>query len=135
MGSWIVWRILMENGFVGISQRYIFSLCALLFVCIVCLFPLSVLATTTINDYVVYGLNGVKVGGGSVVNGLVGAQNGYPTSPFDRAIFLNAGATINGDVRSGSNVVLSSSAINGTLHLDIGKTITLSGGSTITATN
>ena len=51
--------------------------------CILCLFAaVALLATasqlfavTTIDQYVVYGENGVKIGGNSTVNGLVGARN------------------------------------------------------------
>ena len=98
--------------------------------------PGSVFAVTTINDYVVYGVNGVKVGGASVVNGLVGAQFGDPSFPQDSAVFLNAGAAINGDVRSGTNVNLQNNcAINGTLYITNGMSIVKGSGSSITATN
>lgn len=111
--------------------------------CTLCLFAAvallattsQVFATTTINDYVVYGLNGVQIGGGSVVNGLVGAQNAYPASPFDRGVLLNATASINGDVRSGTNVVLMNNcSISGTVYITNGISLTLGSGSTVGAT-
>jgi hypothetical protein len=76
------------------------------------------------------------IAGNSTVFGLVGARNGFPTSPGDRGIFLNGGAIANGDARCGTNVVLANNAqITGTLYLKNGATVSLGSGSTIGATN
>ena len=110
--------------------------------CILCLFAAvallatasQLLAVTTIDQYVVYGENGVKIGGNSTVNGLVGARNADPAN--HNAIFLNGGAIANGDARSGTNIDLQNNAhITGTLYISNGATFTLGSGSTIGGTN
>ena len=69
-----------------------------------------------IDDYIVYGENGVKIGVGSTVVGLTGARNNY--FPFQNsAVRLNGTGSVQGDVRSGGNVTLGNGgSITGTVY-------------------
>src|SRR5262245_13491966 len=67
-----------------------------------------------LSDYVMYGDNGVVLGVGSVVTGLVGARTNNATTGF--AIRENGLAQIAGSARSGADVSLGkNTAITGTL--------------------
>ena len=121
----------MKTDARGVMTR----LCILLAVGAI-LLPVSLFATTTIGDYVVYGENGVKIGGGSTVIGLVGARNPYAGAPINAGIYLNGLASSIGDARCGTNVDLANSAsITGTLFVNNGAQISLGSGSSIGATN
>jgi hypothetical protein len=76
-------------------------------------------AATSYSDYAVYGENGVFIGGGSEVVGLVGARNNngpYAGQPAN-ALGMNGGATITGDARIGGNVnMANNTTITGTLY-------------------
>ena len=76
-----------------------------------------------ITDYIVYGENGVKIGAGSGVTGLTGARNNFYQG---NAVFLNGGASVQGDVRSGGNVGLGNGAsITGNVYHPVGTTVTV----------
>src|SRR5215475_9715932 len=82
-----------------------------------------------ITDYIVYGENGVKIGAGSSVTGLTGARNNFFQG---KAVFLNGGASVQGDVRSGGNVGLGNGAtITGIVYHAVGTTVTVPPSSSI----
>jgi len=92
-------------------------------------------ATTTYSDYAVFGTNGVMIGVGSEVIGLVGAAANnnkppktYPSQP-DAALTMNGTAQITGDARINGDVTVANNVtITGTLHrLDTGTLTTGSG--------
>ena len=84
-----------------------------------------------LDDYTVFGENGVVVGFESTVTGLVGARNNDPAAG-NNAIKVNSGAKIDGDARSGGNVALANNAsISGTLFRPAGTTLTLNNGSSV----
>src|ERR1041385_9021554 len=127
-----VGRTLMEKKYAGILQRGTFSFCLLLFVSIVSLLPFSVHAATSINDYAVYGENGVFIGVGSTVVGLVGGRSKDTVN--GNAIKLNGTAAINGNARSGANVNLQNNcSITGTLFIAPGGVLTTNSGDFIGA--
>jgi hypothetical protein len=83
-----------------------------------------------LSDYVVYGENGVIVGNGTVVTGLVGAKNAVPgtttalTLQGQSKIISDPANSIAGDARSGGNVrMLNSTLIEGTLTRAVGTTL------------
>jgi len=83
----------------------------------------SFAAGPPITSYIVYGENGAKIGAGSSVTGLTGARNNFFQG---KAVFLNGGASVIGDVRSGGNVGLGNGAtITGTVYHDNGTTLTV----------
>lgn len=76
-----------------------------------------------ITDYIVYGENGVKIGAGSGVTGLTGARNNFFQN---NAVFLNGGASVQGDVRSGGNVGLGNGAtITGLVYHPVGTNLSV----------
>ena len=90
---------------------------------------LAMAAGPPITDYTVYGLNGVKIGAGSIVNGLTGAQNNGANGS---AVKLNGGASIVGDARSGGDVSLANNVtITGTLFRAAGTNLATGSGTTI----
>jgi hypothetical protein len=90
----------------------------------------AVAAGPPLDDYTVFGINGVVVGFESTVNGLVGAVNNDPGT--NEAIKVNQGAKINDDARSGGNVALANNAsIAGSLYRPAGTTLTLNNGSSV----
>jgi hypothetical protein len=96
------------------------------------LMPASAVAVP-IADFILYGENGVQIGSGSIINGLVGARTNDPVA--GAAIKLNGGGTtVNGDARSGGDVNLQNNAhITGTLFRAIGTSLTLGAGATVGA--
>src|SRR3989344_2058421 len=87
-------------------------------------------AALAIDEFILYGVNGVFIGAGSEVTGLVGVENNDPVN--DAAVKLNGGATINGDARSGGDVNLQNNAdITGTVYHLTGTEITMGSGSSI----
>jgi hypothetical protein len=90
---------------------------------------LAMAAGPPITDYTVYGLNGVKIGAGSVVAGLTGAQNNGANGA---AIKMNGGSSVVGDVRSGDDVSLANVVtITGTLFRATGTNLAEGSGTTI----
>ncbi len=90
---------------------------------------LAMAAGPPITDYTVYGLNGVKIGAGSVVAGLTGAQNNGANGS---AVKLNGAASVVGDVRSGGDVSLANGVtITGTLFRATGTSLAIGSGTTI----
>ncbi|HKF42783.1 MAG TPA: hypothetical protein VKG01_06775 [Thermoanaerobaculia bacterium] len=78
-----------------------------------------------IDDYIVYGENGVKIGVGSTVTGLVGARNNWFQSG-NTAVRLNGTASVQGDVRSGGNVSLGNGgSVTGIVYHAVGTTLTV----------
>ena len=85
-----------------------------------------------LSDYVLYGENGVFIGGGSTIDGLVGGKNALPADAQNASIRLAGEATINGDARSGRNVVLANNAhITGTVIHPSGTTVILGAGASV----
>ena len=83
----------------------------------------SFAAGPPITDYIVYGEGGVKIGAGSGVTGLTGARTNFFQGS---AVFLNGGASVTGDVRSGGNVGLGNGAtITGSVYHPAGTTLTV----------
>jgi hypothetical protein len=114
------------------NSRQAFTIVCVLIAVATFVLPVSVFAVTTINQYSVYGVNGVQIGGSSTVNGLVGAQNVYPSTP--NGIWLNGGAITIGDARCGTNVNLQNNAqITGTLYLPVAASLTTNSGDVIGA--
>jgi hypothetical protein len=94
-------------------------------------------ASPPLSDYVLYGQHGVWLGVGTVINGLVGAEDGNlcctgtGANP-DRSIGLNGSAQINGDARGGENIYLGTNAsITGTLIRTNSSTLNLNGGASV----
>lgn len=109
------------------SASYILCLFAAVTLLVV---PSRIFATTSISDYIVYGLDGVQIGVGSTVNGLVGAKNADAAN--HNAIFMNGATIVNGDARSGTNVDLQNNAtIVGTLYIGPGGVLTTNSGDVI----
>src|SRR4051812_27700070 len=93
-----------------------------------------------LSSYVVYGENGVVIGNGSIVTGLVGAKNPVPGTTT--ALTLQGGAkiisdpvhSIVGDARSGGNIrMLNQTLIQGTLTHPAGTTLSKAATATIGA--
>lgn len=85
-----------------------------------------------LSAYVLYGENGVLIGGGSTIDGLVGGRNALPGDAQNASIRLAGEATINGDARSGRNVVLANNAhITGTVVHPSGTTVILGAGASV----
>src|SRR5437773_12542019 len=104
--------------------------CASLLVPLMLLGTARALAGPPIQEYTVYGEDGVFIGASSTVNGLTGARNNDPVN--GNAIKLNGGANINGDARSGGNVNLQNSAhVTGTVFRAVGTILTLGAGSSV----
>lgn len=83
-----------------------------------------------LSAYVVYGENGVIIGIGSTVAGLVGAR--HNNSVFNKAIKVTGQAVIDGDARSGDDVALLNNAtITGTLRRAVGTTLTMAASASV----
>jgi hypothetical protein len=84
-----------------------------------------------ITDFILYGENGINIGAGSTITGLVGARNNNPAS--NKAIKLNGQqTTVDGDARSGGDVALANTAvITGTLFRKTGTTLILGAGASV----
>lgn len=95
-----------------------------------CLLARAASAGPAIGEYTVYGQNGVVIGGGSHVRGLVGA--GVATAAAHAALKLAGASSIEGDARSGDNVSLANGAdISGTLTRRQGTVLTLGSQSSV----
>src|SRR3954451_23532966 len=92
-----------------------------------------------LSSYVIYGENGVVIGNGTTVTGLVGAKNAVPGTTT--ALTLEGGSSIVsnppnaiGDARSGGNIrMLNQTQIQGTLPHPAGTTLTKSATATVGA--
>jgi hypothetical protein len=115
------------------NSRGAFTITCMLVAIATFVLPVSLFAVTTIDQYIVYGEHGVQIGGGSTVNGLVGAR--FP-DVADHGIFLNGGAITIGDARCATNVNLANNAhITGTVYVPSLSLISMGSGSSIGATN
>ena len=107
------------RGGIGLLAGGIFLLAARVFA-----------AGPPIQDYTVYGVDGVKIGAGSIVNGLTGAQNNAVAN--STAVKINGAASVVADVRSGGNVNLANGAsVTGIVYHAAGTSLTLGSGATI----
>lgn len=87
-------------------------------------------AGPTIDQYTIFGENGVVIGFDSDIVGLVGARNNDPV--VGAAVRLQGLSTADGDVRSGGDVNLQNNAsISGTVFRAPGTTLTLNSGSSV----
>lgn len=85
-----------------------------------------------LSAYVLYGENGVFIGGASTISGLVGGKNALPADAQNASIRLAGEASINGDARSGRNVFLHNNAhITGNVLHPSGTTVILGAGASV----
>lgn len=83
-----------------------------------------------LQEYTIYGENGVVIGFDSDIVGLVGARNEDPVT--GNAVRLQGRATVDGDVRSGGDVNLQNQAsVSGSVIHPPGTTLTLNSGSSV----
>ena len=87
--------------------------------------PASIFAGPPLSHYTIFAEEKVFIGGGSFIQGLVGCSF-VGTTASQRAVTLNAGADIQGDVRSSWHVQLNNGCfVYGTVTHPAGTTITM----------